>query len=557
MGRARSRVRSIAVYLVGLVALQVVGVLAIIGFAAVRDFQHARTDARDVMQTTSKAAAHYLSEDVSETKDSVKTAPDLWKVLTTQQICDAQQQSEATNTDDNRYLGSTVYFYGPNGVSACVGGRKDPVVAAAEWFKAAVASDEPISRGHVADPRSGRLSTLDAFYLPDHHVVIVITTDLSTIGKVLNAQFKSSHLRPSFLITTADRTMKLGGDTALEINDPDRIAASTTMPVTGWRVYASVSTRTAFATARSELGQRVVMMIALMFVVLAAAILIHRRLVRPILELGKVTKHISEGDETATVEPSGPKELAELGASFNAMITSVREVDQMRNAFLMAISHELRTPLTSVVGYAEFLDSSLDSLTADEIASSVRSIRGQSQRLERLLMDLLDVERLSRGTIEPRRVDTNLASVVDSAIERLDLHDRVHTNIRPHLHASVDPALVERILENLLVNAVKHAGDAAQIWVTAGRRGSIVDLVVEDNGHGVPDHLKTKIFEVFEQGADEHHSGTGVGLTLVSRFSKLHGGRAWVEDRPGGGASFHVELIAEAISDRPSLEIVA
>jgi signal transduction histidine kinase len=108
----------------------------------------------------------------------------------------------------------------------------------------------------------------------------------------------------------------------------------------------------------------------------------------------------------------------------------------------------------------------------------------------------------------------------------------------------VDAAKVERIVENLLANAARHAPDATGIWVSATASDGGVLITVEDNGPGVPPELRAAVFEPFRQGPDrsQHSPGVGIGLSLVARFAEIHGGRAWVEDRAGGGASFRVFL---------------
>jgi len=108
----------------------------------------------------------------------------------------------------------------------------------------------------------------------------------------------------------------------------------------------------------------------------------------------------------------------------------------------------------------------------------------------------------------------------------------------------VDGAKVERIVENLLANAAKYTPPEAHIWVQVQKVNAGAMVVVEDDGPGIPDDLKEAVFETFRQGPNvpAHAPGVGVGLSLVARFAELHGGRAWVEDRPGGGASFRVFL---------------
>jgi two-component system sensor histidine kinase MtrB len=110
--------------------------------------------------------------------------------------------------------------------------------------------------------------------------------------------------------------------------------------------------------------------------------------------------------------------------------------------------------------------------------------------------------------------------------------------------AWVDPAKVERVVENLLTNAGRHTTPDTPVWVKVARQRDGVLLTVEDAGGGVPQELRAALFEPFRQGpkAAAHAPGVGIGLSLVARFAELHGGRAWVQDRPGGGASFQVLL---------------
>jgi signal transduction histidine kinase len=109
---------------------------------------------------------------------------------------------------------------------------------------------------------------------------------------------------------------------------------------------------------------------------------------------------------------------------------------------------------------------------------------------------------------------------------------------------SVDAAKVERIVENLLANTLRHTPAGTPVWIRIVPEARGVLLVVEDQGSGVPEEIREMIFEPFRQGPDapEHSPGVGVGLTLVRRFAELHGGRAWVQGRDGGGASFRIFL---------------
>jgi two-component system, OmpR family, sensor histidine kinase RstB len=107
----------------------------------------------------------------------------------------------------------------------------------------------------------------------------------------------------------------------------------------------------------------------------------------------------------------------------------------------------------------------------------------------------------------------------------------------------LDAAKVERILENLLSNTTRHTDAGTRVWVRVWRETDGVMIAVEDDGPGVPEHLRADVFEPFRRGERPQAApGVGIGLSLVARFSEMHGGRAWVEERDGGGASFRVFL---------------
>ena len=129
--------------------------------------------------------------------------------------------------------------------------------------------------------------------------------------------------------------------------------------------------------------------------------------------------------------------------------------------------------------------------------------------------------------------------------ETVPSQDRARFEVdAPALVVALDAPKVERIVENLITNALRHTPNGARVWVAAAATDGGALIRVEDEGPGIPEDLRDEIFEPFRQGPSisPHAPGVGVGLSLVSRFAELHGGRAWVEDRAGGGAAFRVYL---------------
>jgi PAS domain S-box-containing protein len=225
-------------------------------------------------------------------------------------------------------------------------------------------------------------------------------------------------------------------------------------------------------------------------------------------------------------------------------VTEQRQADRLREDILSAVSHELRTPLTSVLGFALTLERRRKELPDEAVEATVTELSRAARRLERLLGDLLDVERLRRGLVVARREPTDVLALVEAVVAGCPLDGRHVSIAAAPLQADIDAPKLERIVENLVVNAVRHtpAGSAIRVRLEA-EEGDLL-LVVEDDGPGVADEFKEAVFETFNRGANmlSVTPGTGIGLSLVARFAALHGGRAWVEDAPGGGASFRVRL---------------
>jgi PAS domain S-box-containing protein len=224
----------------------------------------------------------------------------------------------------------------------------------------------------------------------------------------------------------------------------------------------------------------------------------------------------------------------------------LRAVNDMKNTFLSAVSHELRTPLTTILGSALTLERQDADLSSHDAADLVRRLASNARKLDRLLSDLLDLDRLSRGIVEPKRRRVDVGELVREFLEGSEyLVGRTATlDFRPAVVA-VDPAKVERIVENLVANTSRHVGPGAPIWIVVRPDGDGVLIAVEDEGPGVPAELREAIFEPFRQAPREAapaSPGVGIGLSLVAGFAELHGGRAWVEERPGGGSSFKVYL---------------
>jgi PAS domain S-box-containing protein len=222
----------------------------------------------------------------------------------------------------------------------------------------------------------------------------------------------------------------------------------------------------------------------------------------------------------------------------------LRALDEMKDTFLQAVSHDLRTPLAAILGMAITLERGDVGLAPEETRELAGRIEHNARRLERQVTNLLDLDRLARGVLTPTFEPTDVGDLVRRMVSESDPSgDQVEVSTETVI-VPVDAPKVERIIENLLANAIKHTpvGTSVHVTVTGSEHGALI--AVEDAGGGVPRELRERIFEEFRQGTDAPQAspGVGIGLSLVRRFAEMHHGRAWVEEREGGGASFRVFL---------------
>ncbi|MFA5788139.1 MAG: ATP-binding protein [Actinomycetota bacterium] len=237
-------------------------------------------------------------------------------------------------------------------------------------------------------------------------------------------------------------------------------------------------------------------------------------------------------------------ELAEAYKKERGVAEHLREVNDMKDALMRSVSHDFRIPLTAVLGFAETLQKNGYRLSAEESSGMVNRIAANARRLRDLISDLMDLDRSSGGVLDLQRSPTDVGQLVERVVGDLGLPDgAVEIDVEPVV-AEVDAGLVERIVENLVVNARHHTPPGTPVWARVRSDASGVLILVEDAGPGVPEEIKGMIFEPFRRGreGEVQAPGQGIGLSLVAEFAKLHGGRAWVEDRTGGGASFRVFL---------------
>ena len=269
------------------------------------------------------------------------------------------------------------------------------------------------------------------------------------------------------------------------------------------------------------------------------------RVLRPLASVSEAAAAIAKGALDIRLVSPPDRDLAPLADSFNSMVDALSDRIQKDARFASDVSHELRSPLTT-------LSTSLDVLRARRSELSERSqaaldlLDADVQRFQRMVEDLLEISRFDAGVAELEVEEVDVRELVRHALAGRVVPLSVDDGAEP---ATVlgDKRRLERVLVNLVENAAAYGGGATNVGVA--RSNGHVQVVVEDQGGGVPPAERTKVFERFFRGSAAGRrgagGGSGLGLALVTEHVRLHGGTVWVEDGPGGiGARFVVELPA-------------
>lgn len=261
--------------------------------------------------------------------------------------------------------------------------------------------------------------------------------------------------------------------------------------------------------------------------------------VQPITGLTHAAAAVAAGDLSVSMPPGRAADLRALADGFNRTVAALRRRVDHDARFAADVSHELRTPLTTMVNAVELLRTTPDTLspTTREV---IDLLTEEVHRFERTVLDLLEISTAPNTSfvVEPVAFGDLVRGVADRMI------GRPVTKVRHEavgLVVSGDRRRLERVVTNLVENSERHGGGVAVITVSTNR--DVARMEVDDEGPGVPADQHERVFERFGRAhSGPRGSGAGLGLAIVAEHVRRHAGRIWVENRPGGGARFVVEL---------------
>jgi two-component system, OmpR family, sensor histidine kinase SaeS len=279
-------------------------------------------------------------------------------------------------------------------------------------------------------------------------------------------------------------------------------------------------------------------------VAIAGSGIVAGSIARRIGRLRDASKAIAAGDLAARAEEDGPAELAELARSFNIMATELERLFDARRELVAWASHDLRTPIASLQAMLEAVEDGLAE-EGDYLPEIQHQVRTLSARVD----DLFELARIDAGALTLELREAELGTLVDGCVRALTVEAalrgvRLETRAA-QARALCEPSKIERVVSNLVTNAIRHTPSDGAVAVVVERRADMVRVSVEDTGEGLEPGAERRMFDHFWRG-DRARSGegAGLGLAIARGLVEAHGGRIWAERRGGGGARVSFTLPA-------------
>lgn len=279
----------------------------------------------------------------------------------------------------------------------------------------------------------------------------------------------------------------------------------------------------------------------------AVALVIGTSIARRIERLRSASAQLAAGDLTARAPETGPRELADLGRAFNEMASSIESLFDARRELVAAASHDLRTPIASITAMLEAIEDGIA-----DASEYLAPLQDQARRLGSLVEDLFELARIDAGSLAHELHEIRLEPLVESCVRGLEAEARAR-NVTLERHFDGAPAArcapeeVERVLLNLLTNALRHTPSDGTVAVVLAAGDDEVRVSVEDTGEGLTAETARRMFDRFWRGDSARSAdggGAGLGLAIARGLVEAQGGRIWAEPRQNGGARVSFTLPA-------------
>src|SRR5262245_32928151 len=310
-------------------------------------------------------------------------------------------------------------------------------------------------------------------------------------------------------------------------------------------------------TIRERLWELVLAGVIGAAIALVIARWVARGMTQPLRDMAQAARRMETGDYSQRVSTESRDEVGQLAVAFNRMSSELESLERLRRDLVANVSHELKTPISALRAHLENL---LDGVEEPD-PETLQVMLAQSERLGRLVDQLLDLSRLESGDVPLERERVEVAPLVAQVLSEIQV-SRPETEVSVSEDLPVDlPAVyadrerVHQVLFNLLDNAVRLTPSGGRVTVTASGHNGSVDVAVAATGPGISAQDLPRVFERFfrvDASRSRDDGGTGIGLAIARSVVEAHGGRIWAESEPGRGSTFTFELPAAPAQEGPA-----
>lgn len=323
----------------------------------------------------------------------------------------------------------------------------------------------------------------------------------------------------------------------------------------GWDIMINSKRSVVLKDAYEQAIESFIMLIAVAMTALIAAYIFSKKIVDPILVLKEKADELKNGDYSVRTNIKGTDEISCTAEAFDLMAQSIQEYDNMKGQFFSNLSHELKTPINVIYSSTQLIDSLKDTKDLNQFKEKtikyMMGIKQNSFRLMKLVDNMIDVTRYENGYIKMSCCNINIIGVIEDIslsvvryAEQKGIKIIFDTEVE-EIETYCDPYMIERIILNIISNALKFTDDKGFIYVNIENPENKIIISIKDTGIGMPKDKLEVIFDRFRQidtSLNRNHEGSGLGLSIVKALVDAHGGNIKVKSELGVGTEFIIEL---------------
>ena len=330
----------------------------------------------------------------------------------------------------------------------------------------------------------------------------------------------------------------------------------------------------AHAQIQSAFKQMIILIIGFIvasIIIIINSFIILNSILKPIAQLHKATEELEKRNFDVKVDIKTNDELEQLGKAFNKTAEALgkveeelKQIDKTKTEFLSITSHELRSPMTPMKAQLQMLLEDYFGKLNDKQKESLDIVLRNTNRLDNLIKDLLEISRIGAGRLRFNFMKTSLNSYIDTTINEMkgfmpEKKIKLEQKTEKLPVIEVDPDRVMQILRNLLNNAIKFSKDNGKIEISAQKKGNFILFSIKDYGEGIADNKKERIFEPFFQGEGMYQrkfGGTGLGLTICKGIVESQKGKIWFESKKGIGTTFYFTIPLVPVREIKTIKLI-